>query len=901
MSDVQLTVNESIWTGEPESGETLLDFLRDRLGLTGAKCGCRAGDCGACKVLLDGEAVNSCTLLIKNLDGRSVTTIEGLATGNILHPVQQAFVEMGAIQCGFCTPGMVIQSVALLRKNPRPTANEIAAALGNNLCRCTGYVKIVRAIQRAAELSPAPGSPAGHGVGAALPVHDAVDKVTGRLRYLGDMKIPGMVYGRILFSPHAHARVCSIDCSKALAMPGVLAVATCFNTPQVKYNSALRFERHGIPADELVFSPVVRFVGDRVAAVAATSPKIAARALSLLDVDYEVLPAVFDPEEALAPDAPLIQPGSNLVAEIKAEAGDLATGMAESDYVFTDKIYTPRPSHAALEPHTCIAHVDGNGGLTVWCTTQNIFAFRVLLSEIFDIPMHKVRVIKPPVGGAFGGKLEMTIEPVAVALARMCRRPVKVELTRREVFFATRTRHAAVVEIKTGVSRDGLMRAQDIKVIANTGAYTSSALNVLGAMSDKAFKQYRIPHMRCLGYPVLTNTPVAGAMRGYGSPQLALAREVHLDRIARELQMDPVEFRRRNLVHVGDLNPRTGTTLGNCYPLECLELGAREFGWDSWQQPPLPPHKRRGIGVAVGSHGNGVYPVHADITTVTIKLNEDGTGMLFTGAQDLGQGMTTILVQIASEVLGMKPDDWSVIEADTGTVPWDLGTYASRGTWVIGQAVQRCAEKIAAQVKEKAAQLLNTGLEQLSLSDGYVKCPDGLSVSLRDVVWEMQQKDGLELIANYTHKSTFNPTSYGANYAEVEVDLEQKTVKVVRMVAVYDVGKAINPLLVEGQIEGGIQMGIGYALSEDLKLDAAGRATNASLRKYLTPNAADMPALKIMLIEHGEQQGAYGAKSIGECATVPVAPAIANAVANALGREIHNFPVDLAALLVPEV
>ena len=895
MSMIELSINGSKWAGETADNETLLDFLRHRLNLTGTKCGCRTGDCGTCKVLLNGEAVNSCTVLVKNLAGQAVTTIEGVAKGDTLHPVQQAFVETGAIQCGFCTPGMVIQSIALLAKNPQPTEAEIARALDNNLCRCTGYVKIVQAIQRAAGMLPPAANNGGQGVGARLPVRDAAAKVTCRLQYLGDMRMPDMVYGKILFSPHAHARIRAIDTGAALALPGVLAVATCFNTPQVKYNSALRYERHNIPADEMIFAPVVRFAGDRVAAVAATSEKIAAAALALLQVDYEVLPAVFDPEAALQEDAPLIQPGTNLVAPIAAEAGDLAQGMAASDHVFTDKYYTPRPSPLALEPHTCAAEFTG-GELTVWSTSQNIFGYRILLAEIFSLPMHKVRVIKPPVGGGFGGKLEMTIEPVAAVLASKCRRPVKIELTRQETFFATRVRHAAVVEIKTGVRKDGIMLAQDIKVIANTGAYSSSALNVLGAMSDKAFKQYRIPNMRYHGIPVLTNTPVAGAMRGYGSPQLVLAREVQLDRIAKELNLDPVEFRRRNLVRPGDPNPRSGTTLGNCYPLECLETGAKQFGWDSWQAPALPSYKKRGIGVAVGLHGSGVYPAHADITTVTIRLNEDGTGVLFTGAQDLGQGLITILVQIASEVLGMHPDDWSVIEADTATVPWDLGTYASRGTWVIGQAVKACAEEIAVKVKEKAAQLLNAQIGQLSLSQGHIIGMDGETVKLCDVVWTMQQEDGQELIASYTQKSTFNPVSYGANFAEVEVDLEQKTVKVLRMVAVYDVGKAINPLLVEGQIEGGIQMGIGYALSEDLKLDASGKVTNGSLKKYITPKAADMPALQVMLVEHGEQQGAYGAKSIGECATVPVAPAIVNAVINAIGQQITVFPIDLKAL-----
>jgi len=897
MSAIELTINGAKWTGEVETSETLLDFLRDRLHLTGTKCGCRTGDCGTCKVLLDGEAVNSCHILVRKIVGRTVTTIEGLAIGTQLHPVQQAFIEEGAIQCGFCTPGMVIQSVALLEKNPQPTEREIRDALGDNLCRCTGYIKIVKAIQRAAGLLSASPQASEQGVGASIPVRDSREKVTGKLQYLGDMDFPDKAYGKILFSPHAHARIRSIDASEALALPGVLAVATCFNSPQVKYNSALRFERHNIPADEMIFPHVVRFVGDRVAAVAATSSKLAMKALSLIKVDYEVLQAVFDPEVALEDGAPLLQPNTNLIKVIKAEAGDLPKALAESDYVFTDKYYTPQPSPQAMELHTCVAVFKEEDQLTVWSTTQNIFSYRVILSGIFSLPLHKVRVIKPPVGGAFGGKLEMSIEPVAAVLAKMCQRPVKIELTRRETFFATRVRHAAVVEIKTGVRQDGRMIAQDIKVIANTGAYTSSALNVLGAMCDKAFKQYRIANLRYEGYPVLTNTPIAGAMRGYGSPQIVLAREVHLDRIAKVLNLDPVEFRRRNLVRPGDPNPRNGFSLGNCYPLECLETGALEFGWASWQAPVLPPHKKRGIGVAVGCHGNGVYPAHADITTVIIRLNEDGTGTLFTGAQDLGQGLITILVQIVCEVLGMNPNDWSVVEADTATTPWDLGTYASRGTWVIGQAVKNCAKEIAGIVKVKAAQILKTDPEKLILSQSQIKGPEGAAVKLRDVVWKMQQEDGQELIASFTQNSTFNPVSYGANFAEVEVDTELCTVKVLRMATVYDVGKAINPLLVEGQIEGGIQMGLGYALSEDVKLDAQGKVINASLKKYKMFKAEDMPDLKVKLVEHGEQQGAYGAKSIGECATVPVAPAIANAVANALGLEITVFPIDIQVLL----
>ncbi|CAA7601036.1 Aldehyde oxidase and xanthine dehydrogenase, a/b hammerhead domain protein [Acididesulfobacillus acetoxydans] len=902
-----ITVNGKRWEGEVGAKETLLDFLRERLNLTGTKCGCRSGDCGACKVLLDGEAVNSCTLLVKNLSGKTVLTIEGLAVGDNLHPVQKAFVEKGAIQCGFCTPGMVIQSVALLRKNPLPTEKEIVEALDNNLCRCTGYKKIIEAVQAAAseneriKVSLERNTPPGRqpeteksrwqGVGARLPNLNARAKVTGRTKYLSDLRFPDLVYGKILYSPQAHARIRSIDTRAAEALPGVLAVATCLNTPSVLYNSALRYERHGLPADERIFPPVVRYVGDRVAAAAALTPEVAAQALSLIKVDYEVLPAVFDAEEALRPEAPRLQAGGNLVREIKVEAGRVALGMAASAYVFEDRIHTPRPHHLALELHACVAQFDPDGKLTVWSTTQNIFAYRVLLAHIFSLPLHKVRVIKPPSGGAFGGKLEMTIEPVAAVLSQMCSRPVKIELTRRETMVSTRTRHAAVVEIKTGVQKDGRILAQEIKVIANTGAYTSSAINVLSAMGDKAFKQYRIPNLTYLGYPVLTNTPVAGAMRGYGSPQLVLAREIHLDRVAKALHLDPVEFRRRNLVQPGDINPKNGESLGGCYPLPCLEEGAEVFGWADWQSPVLPPHIKRGIGMAVGLHGSGVYPVHADVSTVTIKLNEDGTGILGTGAQDLGQGSDTVLAQIACQILGMDLADWTLVSADTELTPWDVGTYASRVTWVAGQAAKLCAEKIADQIKDKAAEVLKAAKDELRLADHKIISTRGEVLLLKDVVWRIQQEDGRELMATHTHKAAFNAVSYGADFAEVEVDTMNEQVKVLRLVAVHDVGKALNPLLVEGQIEGGVQMGLGYALWEDLKLNASGRVTNPSLKRYRMAKAADMPELTVRLVERGEELGAFGAKSIGECATVPVAPAIVNAVVNAIGRNIDVLPL----------
>lgn len=911
MEKIQLKINGQLYTVGAKPNWTLLKVLRDVLGLTGTKCGCATGDCGSCKVLVDGEAVKSCTLLARKAQGKEIVTIEGLSQGGELHPVQRAFIETGAVQCGFCTPGMIIAAKALLDKNPNPSREEICEALQDNLCRCTGYVKIIEAVELAAawlrgEKAGGAGECAtgGQVVGKGRPLRDAVDKVTGRTVYVADMRLPGMLYGRVLFSPVAHARIKRIDVSKAEALPGVRAVVTYKDSPRVPYNSALRFKGHDIPHDEYIFDDTVRYVGDRVAAVAADDPETAEKALRLIEVEYEELPAVFDPEEALKPEAPPVHEGGNLIKKLEAAAGDVEKALDGADYVFTDRIKLPMVTHVALEPHASLAHFDRAAGkLTVWTANQNIFATRVILSEVFGLPLNKVRVIKPPVGGAFGGKLEAILEPVAALLSLKSGRPVLVEMKRRDIMVSTRTRHSAIYYLKTGVKKDGTIVGQDITAYFNTGAYTSSALNVPSAMMDKAFRLYRIPHLRVTVYPVYTNCPVAGAMRGYGSPQLMAARETHLDKVARKLGLDPVEFRRRNLVRPGDINPRFGTSLGNCRVLDCLEKGAQRFGWErKSRQPKGEGRFRRGIGVAAGNHGNGTFGVHVDMTTVALKMNEDATVTMFTGTQDLGQGSTTMMCMVAAQVLGLSPDQIEVVEADTELTPWDLGTYASRGVWVSGNAALKAAQSIRRQLLEVAAPMLGVKEEDLELGGGFAYCrhsPDK-KVPLKDIVVaaQLSKEGGREIKAYESFASVAGPNSYGVHFAEVEVDTETGEVKVLNYVAVHDVGRAINPLLVEGQIEGGIQMGLGYGLTEELILDkSSGKVINASLKGYRLFRAKDMPRIEVMLVEEGEPPGPFGAKSIGEAATVPVAPAVVNAVADALGLEFDELPVSPERIL----
>lgn len=732
-----------------------------------------------------------------------------------------------------------------------------------------------------------------HYVGSRIPIRDAALKVSGQLKYTADLFFPGMLYGKMLFSPHAHARIKKIDTSKAEALPGVRAVASCLNGPKAVYNSAQRFIDHKIPDTEVVFSDIVRFVGDRVAAIAADDLATAAQAVKLIEVEYEVLPAVFDVEEALKPDAPQIHAGGNKVGEVLVEAGNVEEAWKCADHIFTDKYFLPAVSHVAIEPHAAVANYDAAGKLTVWCATQNAFNYRVLLGKIFDLSLNKVRVIRPAIGGAFGGKLEMTIEPVAALLAKLTGRHVKIELTRKEVFLSTRTRNSAVVDVKTGVKNDGTLIAHEMKVTTNTGAYASSALNVVGAMSHKIFRMYRMPHVRFRGIPVYTNLPIAGAMRGYGSPQAFYAQQVHFNRIAQALHLDFVKFQLKNLVEPDSYEPIHGRPMGNPRPMDCVAKGAAAFGWFEKALSRDMGSKKRGIGMAVGCHGNGCFGVHRDYTALILKMNEDGSAVLYTGTHDMGNGTVTAETQIVGEVLGLAPDRIECIEADTDTVPWNLGDYASRGIHVSGNAAKKVAENIKNQLIRVAEKMLGAPGEELALKNGFVvsvKNPE-IKAGLGDVIVFAQKEEQRDIIAAESFSAAFAPYSYGAHFAEVEVDGETGKVRVLDYVAVHDVGKAINPMYTEGQAEGGIQMGIGYALSEELIYDEKGKMTCAHLKKYRMVKASQMPKTRVILIEEGEKSGPFGAKSIGECATVPSAPAVVNAVCNALHIHPAQFPL----------
>lgn len=729
-------------------------------------------------------------------------------------------------------------------------------------------------------------------VGKGIPIRDAVLKVTGELEYIDDLKLPHMLYGKILFSPIAHARIKHIDTSEAESLKGVKAVATYLNAPGKSFNSALRFAGHDLPRDERIFDRTVRFVGDRVAAVAAEDPEIAQKAIKLIRIEYEELPAVFDPEEAVEDDAPRVHPAGNIITKIINKAGDVEKGFAEADLVFEDKYQLPPVHHGAIEMHGVLAKLDSRGKLTIWSSSQNVFAHRLILAQLFDLPLNKVRVIKSALGGAFGGKLELTVEPVAALLAKLSGKPVKLILNRKECMVSTRTRHGAVINLKTGVKKDGTITAQEFKVLTNAGAYCTGSLNVLGAMSHIVFQLYRTPNMCFEGRTVYTNSPIAGAMRGFGSPQVFLAQQLQLNKIAKSLALDMVELQLKNLVRPEDRDPLYNQPMGNPRPIDCVKEAAKIFNWYDKNISQDAGRFKRGIGMAVGAHGNGCFGAHRDYSALALKLNEDGSALLLTGTHDMGNGAVTVQTQIIGEILGLNPEQIECVEADTDSTPWNLGDYASRATFVTGNAALKVAKALVREIVAEGAKLLGEDENNLYYQNGWVYDKQGRKrASLIEVISHAQGVSQRELMAVESYASISGPSSYGAHFAEVEVDTLTGQIRVLNYVAVHDVGKAINPLSVEGQIAGGIQMGLGYGLREALELNEKGAVINSNFKKYKMFKAREMPCITFALIEKGGTTGPFGAKSIGECATVPSAPAVVNAVCNALRKYYNKIPL----------
>lgn len=729
-------------------------------------------------------------------------------------------------------------------------------------------------------------------IGQDFPVKDAVAKITGQARYTEDLTLPGMLHGAVLMSPHPHARIVDVDTTEAENLPGVRCVLCRKNTPQSRYNSSRRFVGHAVKADEQIFPEVVRYAGDRVAAVAADTQDIADKALKLIKVTYDVLPFVLDTDSALKADAPAIHEGGNVIGEIGKDVGKLEEGLAAADVVLEREFTTPRVNPFALEPHGTLANWDGRR-LTLWTTSQNIFAFRLILSELLELPMNRIHLVRPTMGGAFGGKLEMVQEPVAALLAMRCGKPVRLIYSRKQCFTSTRCRHAAKVRIRLGAKNDGTLTALEYEEILDGGAYAGSSVNVMGAQSGKAFILYNVPHMRFRGKAVYTNTVIAGAMRGYGTQQIMTPLEMAMDELAEQLGVDRVAMRLKNLHQPYGPSPFGHGTVGNCRVADCVREGAALLEWDK----PLPNANGDvvyGRGFACGVHGNSLAPITIDCSTTSVKMVEDGGLIVFCGNHDLGQGTVTMMAQIMAEVLGVHPDNMEFIEADTDVTSFDLGTFASRCTWVGGRSAKIAAEKLAAVIREEAAKMLRVDSEELELKDGLVRHrtdPHYTATLGQVAVYAQQVSRRGDLLVTGEYSSPGNVGSYAAHFAEVAVNRATGAVRVNRFVAAHDVGRALNPMNLEGQVHGGVHMGLGWALSERLEYDpTTGQMKKPLAGSYHLYKAADMPDITCRFVDGNESPGPYGAKSVGEIATVPAGAAVMNAVCNALGTRFYALP-----------
>ena len=914
---IKLRINGGDHELAVEPSKTLLDALREDLGFTGAKNGCGTGDCGACTVLLDGEPVNSCLVLAVEAQGREVLTIEGMAQGGRLHPLQKSFVAKGAIQCGFCTPGMIMSSKALIDRNPEPSREDVKRALGGNLCRCTGYSKIIDAVCHWKDYEgvdfpevAADYRPEHVVVGKSVPRIDAAEKVTGRAIYADDVKLPGMLHGKLLHSPHAHAKVLAVHTEKAVALEGVKAVSTGKDVPDIKYGvSPARYDETVLVKDK------VRHVGDAVAVVAAVDEETCFKALDLIEVKYEVLPAVFDPFEAMADGAPQIHDEEarfkkNINAKVDWEFGDHEAGFAAADHIVEETFTGNRVYQSPMEPHCATAEWDQHGRLTVYTTTQVVHYVHYQLARILEMPRGDIRVVMTKCGGGFGGKAEMNkLEICSALLADRTGRPVKMRFSREEMHMHCRGRHKQTVTMKIGVKKDGAITAVRQKAVLEGGAYSS--FGVVAAYYSGAMipTLYKLPAFRYEGYRIYTNTPACGAMRGHGCPHPRFAFESLLDMIAEDLGMDPIAIRHRNA-----MEPNTETVnklkVGSCEFKACLEEVRKRSGWEE-KRGKMP--YGMGIGIGCGGFVSGAgYAINreendAPHSSAIVRVSEDGmTATLFIGDCDIGQGSDTVLSQIAAEAMGISWDRMKVVAADTALTPRGFGSYSSRVTLMGGNASKMAGEEVRRNVLSVAAKKLDVTPEGLHAANNSIFLRENPLIS---IPWEEAAMDYFSESGPLMGKGHYKPPkdlagphkgatvgtspaySFGACVAEVEVDPETGKVKILKFTDAHDVGTAINPISVEGQAEGAVVMMQSETLYENMLFGEKGELLNPNLHEYLIATSMDAPEIDSTFVESFEPRGPYGAKEVGEGSTLPVIGAIANAIYDAVGVRINEIPI----------
>jgi CO/xanthine dehydrogenase Mo-binding subunit/aerobic-type carbon monoxide dehydrogenase small subunit (CoxS/CutS family) len=885
---MKYNVNGRLFSAEPQPGQCLRTFLRD-CGIFGVKKGCDAGDCGACTVWLDGTPIHSCLMPAFRAAGRAVTTIEGLAQGGALHPVQQAFLNAQAFQCGYCAAGMIMTAAALDDERRR----DLPHALKGNLCRCTGYRAIADAL---AGVTAVEADVAGKACGASLPNPFAEGIVTGRERYTMDVAMDGLLHIKVLRSPHAYARILSIGRDKALAVPGVVEIFTWEDVPRRLYSTATHEDHLVDPDDTYVLDNVVRFVGQRVAAVVAETEAAAERACRLLDVTYEVLPVVFDPVAAMAADAPVLHDKglaekNNIYVDIHGEIGSVAEGFKAADAVHEMTYSTSRVQHVHLETHGSIAWRGEDGRIHVRTSSQAPFIAQQKLCHIFGLKARDLHVFTERVGGGFGGKQEMISEDLCVLATLKTGRPVKWEFTREEQFIGATTRHQMTTRVKLGAKRDGTLTALEVHVVSNTGAYGGHASETLAAALGSPLTAYRCANKKAVGYAVYTNMVPAGGFRGYGSSQTTFAIESAIDELARLLGMNPFDIRRKNMIRPGDWiesvwKDPSDVDFGSYGLDQCLDLVEDALASGRGAPKPKGDDWAEGTGIALAVLECGPPTEHR--SGAQMALLRDGSYHLAVGSTEMGNGSVTSHRQIAAAVLDTRADSVAIINADTDLAPYDTGTFASTGTVVAGQAVALTAAALRDNIIDFASRHTGEVAAACRLDGGMVICGNQKRIELADL-YAAGTKAGHRFEAK--RKAYLSPRSIAFNVQGIRLAVHRITgeIRILHSVHAADIGRLINPMQCRGQIDGAIAMGFGWALTEKMVYDG-GTMVNPTLRNYRIPAFADVPPSEVYFADTYDRIGPLGAKSQGECAINPVASAIANALADATGVRFAHLP-----------